>query len=792
MALATQSKDHQHSNIPASLEHDAGVDWVRLMSALRSHALFVVAVTVVGTAAAVGASRLIRPSYIVEARLWIEASSPAGAMSGPIQSRQLFETTAWEELLRSYRVLEQVVRDQRLYLGVPSGADSVALADLSIGEEIVPGAYVLRVDSSATRFVLSTQRGRVVDEGLVGDSVGRQVGLQWVHRPGSIQADETVEFSLRTVRDAARDLAMSLQSQMDSKGNFLRVTLHGPDPVGTTAALSAVVMRFVRVAGELKRATLSERTRILTEQLDTARQRLDLAERALESFRVRTITLPGQDRIGGSGEATSSLILGAYFTLLSDREDLRRARAALGQTLRVAEAGSFPVEMLEGIPLIRESAEMEILLDELAKKRAELRELRYRFTDESQAVQQLLQEISDLENGALPAQVRSLDSELSRRQAAVEAEIAGQGESLQRIPPRTLQEAQLGRDVALAQELYGTLQKRFEEARLAEVSSIPDVRILDFPAVPRDPESEQARRIIAMAFLATLGTGILGAIVLDRIDPRLRYPVQVTRELGLNILGGVPRLKNGRGRRARESRAQLLESFRSLRLSLVHSYGSAGPMVLTVTSPEQGDGKSFVATNLGEVFARQGQRVVVVDCDLRRGRQHEVVGGPRSPGLTEYLEGRASADQVIHRSGKRTMDFVPAGEPRLNSGEMLSSRRLGIFLSHLKARYEVVLLDTPPLRAGVDALALSTLAGNLLFVLRTGATDRTVAESKLELLDQLPVRVLGAVLNDIRGQEGAYRHYAYDSYYTITEGEALLPAEAGLRLPSPSGVASQA
>lgn len=789
MALLTQSNKRGGSTTPTLSPPDDGVDWIRLLSALKSRKGFAIFVVVVGTALGVGASRLMPPSYLVEARLWIESSTRASAASGPIQSSQLFETNAWEELLRSYRVLEQVVRDQRLYLSVASASGTAALSRFSIAEEVVPDEYVLQTDEAGTRFVLTTKKGNVVDRGLVGDSIGRNVGFLWAPTRETLGPDESLEFSVRTVRDAARDLAAGLHSQMDSKGNFLRVTLQGYDPAQTAATLNAVILRFVKVAGDLKRATLSERTRILSEQLDSARQKLVLADRALTSFRIRTITLPGQANGTGAsaGDETSASILNAYFGLKTDREDLSRARTALQQALAVADTGAFPVEMLEGIPLIQESAEMKILLDELAQKRSELRELRYRFTDESQAVKQVLQEISDLEDTALPAHARSLDGELVRREALLDSEIATQGRSLEGIPPRVLQEARLTRDVTLAQELYSTLQTRYEEARLAEVSSIPDIRILDVAAVPQDPESQQATKIILMALVASLGAAIFGAILLDRVDPRVRYPVQITRGMGLNILGGIPHLKGGRSRRARENRAQLLESFRALRLSLVHSYGAAGPMVFTVTSPEQGDGKSFVTTHLAAVFARHGQRVVIVDGDLRRGRQHDAVGGSRTPGLTEYLEGTVPADAVIQHAPKWSLDLVPAGAARLSTSELLTSRRLAPFLSHLKAKYDVIILDTPPLRAGVDALALAALAGNLLFVLRTGATDRTVAESKLELLDQLPVRVLGAVLNDIRGQEGVYRHYAYDSYYRMTGAEARAVAGAAPRLsPAPS------
>jgi Mrp family chromosome partitioning ATPase len=118
-----------------------------------------------------------------------------------------------------------------------------------------------------------------------------------------------------------------------------------------------------------------------------------------------------------------------------------------------------------------------------------------------------------------------------------------------------------------------------------------------------------------MGVLGSLGAGLALAFLLDRFDPRFRYPEQASQELGLTILGVVPEIKNGRT--TPDETAQLIEAFRSVRMSLAHSFGSAGPVLLTVTSPGAGDGKSLVSANLSLSFAEAGYNTLLIDGDTR-------------------------------------------------------------------------------------------------------------------------------------------------------------------------------
>ncbi|MGH7674816.1 MAG: polysaccharide biosynthesis tyrosine autokinase, partial [Gemmatimonadales bacterium] len=411
---------------------------------------------------------------------------------------------------------------------------------------------------------------------------------------------------------------------------------------------------------------------------------------------------------------------------------------------------------------------------------------RYRYTDAHPAVTRVASEVAVLEQVTLPTLARTLVDQIATQESALEDQIRSASQDLRQIPPRAIEEARLRRDVAIAENLYTTLQARYEEARLAEASSIPDVRILDAAVPPESPIRNTARRILLMGLMAGLGLGLLGAVVLDRLDPRFRYPEQATRDLGLTILGAIPRVRTNNGAHAA---APVVEALRSLRLNLAHAHGAAGPMVVTITSPGAGEGKSFVSSNLALAFADSGQRTLLIDADLRRGILHRVLKAERKPGLADFLKGTASLEEIVKPTAQRSLHFIGGGSRMQEAPEMLSSGALVELLTRVRSHFSVIIVDSPPLAAGVDPFVLATRTGSMLLVLRTGVTDRELALTKLDNLDRLPIRVLGAVLNDVN-PTGVYRYYGYlGGYETADEDGDESPRRPPRRIRSASGQA---
>jgi capsular exopolysaccharide synthesis family protein len=214
------------------------------------------------------------------------------------------------------------------------------------------------------------------------------------------------------------------------------------------------------------------------------------------------------------------------------------------------------------------------------------------------------------------------------------------------------------------------------------------------------------------------------------------------------------------------------EAFRSLRTNVLFSVNGGMINALVVTSTAPGEGKTVIASNLAVGFALAGQRVLLMDADMRRPRAHVVFGLQQEPGLSDLMidQGRMVAD-VVRKSGVPNLWVLPAGRLPPNPAELLSSRRFNKFLEKVQEQFDWVIVDSPPVMAVTDASILAHLASGVLFVTAADVTNRPAAVRAMEQLAAAKARLIGAVLNRADVERNAY-FYApyyrneYQDYYT--------------------------
>ena len=741
----------------------------RYLAALRRYKWMMAAVIVLGTALGVAFTRMMSPEYEVHATIWIAAERPRDAdqPAGPIRAAELLHEASWPELLTSFAILEKVARQTKLYLSAKSPRDAGAFAGFATADRFRPGQYELRIDKAGRRYELVTTEGVRLEHGTVGDSIGRRLGFRWAPLPAALGRDRTIEFTLATPREAALSLRHGLAVSMPPGTNLIRLSLTGTDPQGIATILNAVVQEFVSVAADLKRRNLVEISKILRQQLGYAERELRDAEGALERFRTATITLPAEASAPAAGGAGApDPVLGSYFSRKVEYENMRADRETLEQTLAAVQQGTLDVTALRAAPGLDTTSGLRAALAEYSETEAALRAARRTYTDDHQRVAELQRQLDDLKTRRIPALATALVAQLKRREADLEARLAGSATEIRAIPTRTAEGRRLARNVEERESLYRTLRSREEEARLAAASTMPDVSVLDAPVVPQLPSRNRAPFIILMAAIASVAVAVGLALLLDRFDTRVRTPEQVAGQLGLDVVGVVPAISQLVPElRDPEEAAQVLEAFRSIRLNLSNAFDDPDRVMLAVSSPSSGDGKSLVSLNLSLSFAEAGYRTVLVDGDTRRGQLHVRLGVDPRPGLLDYVAGQAGLEAILRRSTHEKVALIPRGTPQPNGPALLMSPALSALLAELQQRFDAIIVDTPPLGAAVDPFVLGSATGNMLLVLRAGQTDRNLAEAKLKLVDRLPIRVVGTVLNAMSAGDGS-RYYAY--YYDDT------------------------
>ena len=759
-------------------EDEGGIAWGRYLAALRRYKWLILLTTVIGTTATFLAARVVKPEYTVTATIWIQSPSPA---DGPVQPANLLQSYAWQELLGTNVVLDTVALRLRLYLELDKEEDDQFFESFSLGERPKVGDYQLKIAETGQSYELWGKDDQVLEAGSLDDSIGVPLGFNWVlpTRPAN---GRTIRFTVVTPRDASFKLRRKLTSNMASNGNFLRLTLMGTEPNRLAATLNAITEQFVSVAAEQKAMKLTMQASTLKDQLEIASRNLDEAETRLQQYRVQTITMPSERTSGGLAAGvteTRQPVIDQFFERRIEHEQLLEDISALESTAQGFQAGRLDATALLALDVTLSSPNLRTSLEDLTAAESELRDLRRRFTEQAPIVIASRERIRFLTAEAIPQYTDKLLSSLRTREQRLQAQINAQANELQEIPVRTITEQRLTREKIAAEALVQMLQNNHEETKLALSSTIPDVRLLDPAVVPSRPSTNRTRLIVLMGMAVSLAFGGGLALVLDHLDKRFRYPEQVSSGLGLPILGAIPavrKLKNGK--RSPEEASQVVEAFRTVRLSLAHSYGAAGPIMFTVSSPGPGDGKSLVSSNLALSFAEAGYSTLLIDGDIRRGELHRMFDLDRQPGLLDYLTEEGELDTVLRKT-QHHLTVLPCGTRRHLGPELLSSPAMGELMARCKATFDVIIMDSPPLGAGVDPFILGTATGHLLMVLRSGETDRKMAEEKLKLVDRLPIRLLGAVLNDVDTDDSAYRYYSYVYDYQPDDEAALISLPAG-------------
>jgi capsular exopolysaccharide synthesis family protein len=281
-----------------------------------------------------------------------------------------------------------------------------------------------------------------------------------------------------------------------------------------------------------------------------------------------------------------------------------------------------------------------------------------------------------------------------------------------------------------------------------------------------------------------------GALVLDRLNTALVRREDAETALHVPVIAVIPRMGDPLrpAQRIERLRSRLLprlarrppetgnslvtvndlhsagsQAYRKLRTHLIFSQGGQAPRTLLITSPAASEGKTTVSANLATTFAQQGLRVALVDADLRRPRMHSVFGLSRTPGLTEVLQNEATLDEGLRQTSVEGLHVMGAGRLVAAVSELLGGAAMGRLLRELNARYDVVVLDTPPVLAAADAEILAAQADAVLVVIRAGQTERQSAHYAVQQLRAIGARIVGSVLNDPDQKIAGYGRYAY--YY---------------------------
>jgi len=367
--------------------------------------------------------------------------------------------------------------------------------------------------------------------------------------------------------------------------------------------------------------------------------------------------------------------------------------------------------------------------------------------------------------------IEAMDNKLQRlneRRKQFDAEVA-------RLPDTQQTVLRLARDVEVSNRLYTELLNTAQQLRVSKAGTVGDVRVIDVAAVARKPVGAGPVAILSIALLLGLLISMLVIWVLRSLRVVVEDPEIIESQLGLPVYATVPHSKaevelhrHGRGGTGGllavvDPEEDAVESLRGLRTTLHFALLDAQRNSLLITGSSPGLGKSFVSKNLGAVLAQLDKRVVIVDADLRRGHLHKEFDIERSPGLSEYVAGQASLEEILKPTVLPTLRVVATGQIPPNPSELLMHPRFEVLLAALAANFDTVIVDAPPVLAVSDAAIIGRHVGATLMIARAGKHPIRELEQAVKRLNQAGVQVKGFVFNDLNVSRQSYR-YGYKGY----------------------------
>ena len=562
-------------------------------------------------------------------------------------------------------------------------------------------------------FDLIDAAGKVVAVGTVGKPLTWNMRTPSGDGPATIFVQELIgrpgtEFHLRKASRAQAAKALAGSLKFAEKGKFtglIRVSMTSGSPQYAVAVLNSFAQAYLRHNVE-KRSDEAEKTlQFLDTQIPILRDNLEAAEKALERYKVE------------EGTAGVDLTLATTSTL-------------------------------------EKSADLEKRLSEMELQR---KELLFRFTGTHPVLLALNEKVSFLR-----AERDAINQQISQ------------------LPEAESMSLRLRRDVTVATGLYLALLNRSQELKITKSGLTGNVRILDLAVMPETPINPKTGQKAAFALFAGLIGGILLAVGKKSLHQGLQDPSEVERVSGLVVRASIPHSdrqaelekerKGHKGTRLKvlaesDPTDMAAESVRSLRTSLQFALMDAPNKVIAIGGPRPGVGKSFVTVNLARVFADAGKRVLLLDADLRKGSLHGYLGIHRTPGLAEAISGEVSVADVLHKTDLAGIDFIPRGSSPTNPSELLGSERFRHMVEDLAARYDLVLIDLPPILAVTDAALVGRVAGVNLLVLRAGWHPIRELQQAVKAYSENGVRLSGIVFNDVPPRKGGVGSYSYAYQY---------------------------
>ncbi len=358
---------------------------------------------------------------------------------------------------------------------------------------------------------------------------------------------------------------------------------------------------------------------------------------------------------------------------------------------------------------------------------------------------------------------------------------------LSNLPDKTIKLARLLRDRQVKENLFLLISEKLEETRISQASQTVQIRTIDSAYPPFYPSSPNMNQNLLLAFIIGLGFSVVLSVFKESLNQSISS-IEVLQKLGVNILGVIPRIGNGKNKYFRKRKKlytenndkqlserlithldpqnPISEAYRNVRTNIIYAKSGEKIKTLLVSSPDPSDGKSTSAINIAIAFSQLGYNTLIVDADLRKPVLHKVFNLSRDYGLTEVLEKNdVEFSQFVKKTEINNLSCITSGQSIKNPSEILGSPRMSKLIKSLKSSWDIVVFDTPPINIVTDSRVILNSIDAMLTVVRYNRTSLPALKRTLQLVKSVNAPQIGVIVNDLNETDNQFGEY-YSYYYS--------------------------
>ena len=673
---------------------------------------------------------------------------------------------------------------RRRWLILAGGVIGLIVALVYVNQ--LPPIYV-----SSSRIYVERNGPRIMNDqgGVLSDSYNYLYTQAELLRSSPILQEAVASLKDRKLKSFSQTpnpvglLRGKLQATVGIRDDLITVGIKWPVPGEAAIIVNEVVDAYIKFYGQKKQSTAAEVLAILQRAKGQREKDLAAKFKAMVDYKVQNEAIAIEGSKGDLAVTGYRKIAEALTAAQLERFEIEAQYKELAQVQSDPQKQSVYLSTYGSQLSDREHSQRALLIRDISSTNKELADLQVEATERHPNVLRLQRKLNQLDDqlakansellaGHLELIRRKRDATIHKEQKITES-LEAQRKVVLELKSQQANYALLEAEWQQTQKAVEILENRMKEINVDESGSVMNIYVLDV-ARPGGPQWPDRNSYMTRGLLLGLLAGIGLALLLERLNQKIRTVEELQSIIPMPVLGSVPEVSgkssiSDRGKWIDEHLfSPAAEAFRTLRTSIYFGLPKDQSKVILITSPLMGEGKSMVASNLGIAMAQSGHRTLIIDSDFRRPMQDQIFEVSKEIGLSTLVADRCELDEAVVASGIEGLDLLPIGPNPHNPTEILNSQAFAQIIQRLRQKYDNVIIDSPPVLPVADARILAALADVTLLVLRLGVSSNKPTAAAITALNSVGGRVLGAVANAIDDrQRNGYKYgygYGYGNY----------------------------